>query len=55
MFVQITRCKVTYMERKIVYGIYLLAIYDKYRGATDPMPGHLFDLDLGDMLLAEVK
>ena len=55
MYVQITRCTVTYMERKIVYGIDLLAIYDKFRGATDPMPGHLFDLDLGDMLLAEVK
>ena len=55
MYVQITRCTVTYMERKIVYGIDLLAIYDKFRGATDPMPGHLFDLNLGDMLLAEVK
>ena len=43
------------MERKIFNWIDLLAIYDKFRGATDPMPGHLCDLDLGDMMLAEVK
>ena len=54
-YVQITRSTVTYMERKIFNGIDLLAVYNKFRSATDPMPGHLFDLDLGDMMLAEAK
>ena len=54
-YVQVTRSTVTYMERKIFNVIDLLAVHDKFRSATDPMPSHLFDLDLGDMTLAEAK
>ena len=43
------------MERKIFNVIDLLAVHDKFRSSTDPMPSHLFDLDLGDMTLAEAK
>ena len=54
-YVQVTRSTVTYMERKIFNVIDLLAVHDQFRTATDPMSSHLFDLDMGDMTLAEAK
>ena len=51
----VTRSSVTYLERKVVNGIDLLELFDKYSRAVDPMESWLMELDIGEMTLSEAK
>ena len=54
-YMGVTRNSVTYLERKVVNGIDLLELFDKYSRAVDPMESWLMELDIGEMTLSEAK
>ena len=51
----VTRSRVTFLERKVMNVIDLLELYDKYSRAVDPMDSWLMELDIGELSLQEAK
>ena len=54
-FMNVTRSRVTFLERKVINVIDLLERDDKYSRAVDPTDSWLIELDIGEKSLQEAK